>query len=397
MRFDIDTRQTLRARLAEMSARMAAWDQQPPPLPDQHQRLIEAIEPFEHTTHATALIIGGVDGSGDFPAAAYADSFVYASVASAALYESDPVHGLREVGRDLRPVVEFTWLTTSEQQRAASLLESFERLVGRSIDEVLAGSDYRDLGSGGQRNGAAYRGALIVPPPHDAGNIGIQLRTTAELAAALQLIESVPDGALILTEGTMSLPFVQHGKQSLFFEHLRRFCCVRARARGVYFAALSKSHGLPSGIRLEEAAREKSGVAEPEHWFLRIPDTTRDGWSLWPPDGPRVPPVGAVSFFVRLHKSMPIMRLDMDVRFWEERMGGAADVEATRRFFGALDYSSHDQRCYGFPYPIKAARDRSTLTDQERAALRQQLVEAGVRAGMRRSSFRDPAPLTRRA
>ena len=136
--------------------------------------------------------------------------------------------------------------------------------------------------------------------------------------------------------GTMSLPFVQREKQSLFFEHLRRLCCVRARARGVCFGALSKSHGLPSGVRLEDAAREKLGVADPDHWFLRIPDLERDGWSPWPPDGPRVPPVGAVSFLVRLHRSTPIMRFDLDARFWEEQTGGTAGVTATRRCLSRL-------------------------------------------------------------
>jgi hypothetical protein len=394
MRFDIHIRQAMRDRLADVSARMAAWDQQQPTAPDLHRRLVEAIEPFDHTTQATELLVGGVDGSGDFPAVAYADSFVYASVASAALYESDSVHGLKEVDRGLQPLVEFTWLAASDRQRGASMFESFERLVGKSVDDVIAGSDYGDLRRGGRGSVAAHRSGLIVPPAHDAGNVGIQLRTTAELAAALRLIESVPDGALVLTDGTMSLPFVQRDKQSLFFEHLRRFCSVRARARGVCFAALSKSHGLPSNVRLEDAAREKLGVPEPEHWFLRVPEAARDGWSPWPPDGPRVPPVGAVSYLVRLHRNTPIMRLDLDARFWEERMGGGADLNATRRFFGALDYSAHDQRCYGYPYPIKAAHDRGSLTEQERTVLRQQLVEAAVHAGMRRSSFRDPSQLT---
>ena len=130
MRFDIHVRQTMRDRLADVSARMAAWDQQQPTSPDLHRRLVDAIEPFEHTTHASGLLVGGVDGSGDFPAVAYADSFVYASVASAALYESDSVHGLKEVDRGLQPLVEFTWLAASEQQRTASMFESFERLVG---------------------------------------------------------------------------------------------------------------------------------------------------------------------------------------------------------------------------------------------------------------------------
>lgn len=392
MRFDIHVRQNMRDRLADVSAQMAAWDLEPPTLPDLHRRLIDAIEPFEHTIRASGVFVGGVDGSGDFPAVAYADSFVYASVASAALYESDSVHGLKEIDRGLQPLIEFTWLTASERQRTQSLFESFERLVGRSVDEVLAGSDYAELGRDG-RSAAARRNGLIVPPAHDAGNVGIQLRTTAELAAALQLIESVPEGALVLTDGTMSLPFVQRDTQSLFFEHLRRFCCVRARARGVCFAAVSKSNGLPSGVGLEDAARKKLGVAAPEHWFLRVPDAVRDGWSPWPPDGPRVPPAGAVSFIVRLHRSTPIMRVDVDARFWNQQIGGSTNTE-TNQFFGVLDYASHDQRSYGYPYPLKAAHDRGSLTEHERTVLRQQLVEAAVGAGMRRSSFRDPSQLT---
>jgi hypothetical protein len=85
---------------------------------------------------------------------------------------------------------------------------------------------------------------------------------------------------------------------------------------------------------------------------------------------------------------------------WKSARDRAADraelfaSEAPRRFFGALDYSAHDQRCYGYPYPIKAAHDRGSLTEQERTVLRQQLVEAAVHAGMRRSSFRDPSQLT---
>jgi hypothetical protein len=384
----------MRDRLADVSSRMAAWDQQLPEPPDLRRRLIEAIQPFEHTTTFPNLIMGGVDGTGYFPAVAYGDSFVYASVASSTLYESDAVHGLKEIDRGLEPLVEFTWLTTSATQRTSAMFESFERLVGRSVDDVLSGSDYSSLGRNGRTDLKTRRSGLIIPPAHDASNVGVQLRTTAELAAALQLIESVSPEALVLTDGTMSLPFVQRDKQSLFFEHLRRFCCVRAQARGVVFAALSKSHGLPSSVRIEEAAREKLGVADPEHWFMRVPDSTRDGWSPWSSDGPTVPPLGAVSFLIRLHRSTPVMRIDLDARFWGERVRGTDDLELAHRFFGALDYASHDQRCYGYPYPVKAAHDRGSLTEQERVVLRQQLVDAAVQAGMRRSIFRDASQMT---
>jgi len=75
-------------------------------------------------------------------------------------------------------------------------------------------------------------------------------------------------------------------------------------------------------------------------------------------------------------------------------MGGGGERQAVRQFFGSLDYASHDQRCFGYPYPIKAAHDRGSLTEQERTVLRQQLVESAVHAGMRRALFRDPSQLT---
>jgi len=146
MRFDIHMRKSMRDRLADVSTRMAAWDQRQPPSQELHQRLVDAIEPFDHTVRAPGLLVGGVDGSGDFPAIAYADSFVYVTVASATLYQADSVHGLKEVEKDLQPLIEFTWLTTSEQQRVTSLLDTFERLAGVPVDEILAGSDYSLLG-----------------------------------------------------------------------------------------------------------------------------------------------------------------------------------------------------------------------------------------------------------
>ena len=76
---------------------------------------------------------------------------------------------------------------------------------------------------------------------------------------------------------------------------------------------------------------------------------------------------------------------------------GADDGETQaneQRLFQDLDYASHDQRCFGYPYPIKAAHDRASMTQAERTALRKQVVDAAVRAGMRRSLFRDASRAT---
>lgn len=391
MRFDIHLRESVRQRLSDLSSQMATWEEQAAPSQDLYAHLVQAIQPFSHTTQSGDLVVGGVDGSGEFPVVAYGDSFVYATVSAGTLYKADPLHGLREVPSSVTSLVEFTWLTGAEQQRRAALLESFARLTGYSVEDVIGGSDYAELRGSGRLDLRVVRDDLIVPPAHDAGNVGLQLRTTAELAAALRLIDEAPPGAVVLTDGTMTLPFVQRSRQSLFFEHLRRFCCVRARERGVVFGALSKSHGMPSGIRLDDVAREKLGQRDPEHWYLRLPDRQLDGWSPVPADGPRVPPAGAVTYLLRLHRTTPIMRLDLDARHWDETTASPSNEQ---RLFQNLDYAGHDQRCFGYPYPIKAAHDRASLSQQERVTLRKQVVDAAVNAGMKRTLFRDAAQAT---
>src|SRR5690348_9711330 len=97
MRFDIHVRQTVRQRLAEVSAQMALRETQLTPSPDLQSKIIDAIQPFLHTTAIHNLVVGGVDGSGDFPTIAYGDSFVYATVAAGTLYRADGVHGLSEI------------------------------------------------------------------------------------------------------------------------------------------------------------------------------------------------------------------------------------------------------------------------------------------------------------
>ena len=81
----------------------------------------------------------------------------------------------------------------------------------------------------------------------------------------------------------MSLPFVKNKSGSLFFEHLKRLCCVRGRELGVGVYTLSKSHNLPSMELIENLVREALQVPvskTPEHWYLRLPMKDHDDWDL---------------------------------------------------------------------------------------------------------------------
>lgn len=402
MRFDVHIRSSLKSQLASLASEMAAWEGSPRVDEDEAARIRNSIQAFAHTTERPGLSIGGVDGSGDYPALTYGDSFVYVTVAHGTRYTYDRVSGLKEQASDGGQVLEFSWIPEDELQRPQAIDAAFERMVGATISSVIEASDYRALKEHAARRASSVgelAAELIRPHASDIGNLAIQLRSTGELSAALRLIRSEPRLDYVLYDSTLSLPFVSRAKNSLFHEHLKRLCCVEACARGIGFLALSKSHGMPSIEEIERLA-VSAAEGEPrvaEHWFLRLPTKARDGWQLKLVEQRNVPPHGAVSYLVRFHRNVPVMRLDVDERYWESHLRGDSESSTLANemhLFEDLDYACHDQRAYGYPYPVKAGHDRASLTQAERVALRKLIIDAAVSAGMRRSLFKNASAAT---
>ncbi len=403
MRHTQHLRVEVRDRLSQLAEQMRDWQESPAISDRERVRILAAIQTFEHTTTAEPFSLAGVDGSGDYPSLTYADSFIYVTVAQGTVYQLDQTSGLREISPFFTPPPEFTWLPGDESKCREEWERAFQRLVGQSIRSVIERSDYRSLKTiASGRNSSVERlcAELIRPHASDSGNIGIQLRTTAEMSLALKLIESDARPSFVLVDTTLSLPLVTRKDASLFYEHVKRLCCVEARQRGIGFFAVSKSHGLPAMELLEELAREKTGRERgnpAEHWYLRMPWKEQDGWELTQAKDRQLPPIGAVSYLVRFHRNVPVLRLDMDAEYWRSRVLGEND-QATRdnesRIFRHLDYASHDQRSYGYPYPLKAGHDRASLTQAERASFRRQIIDAAVSVGMRGSVFRDASMAT---
>jgi hypothetical protein len=366
------------------------------------RRLRQSIRFFDHTTTVDSVECAGIDGSGDYPALAYGDSFVYLTVAQGSAYAADTVHGLREVDTGVPALFDVFWIPQSEQHRSRVWDATFERMCGLTLREVVAASDYRELKarwSGRRTSVSQLVEQLIRPHASDASNVAIQLRTTGELAIALQLLRRYQQGCtggptLLIFDSTMTLPLVTRRDVSLFYEHLKRLCCVEARQRGIVFAGLSKSHGLSGIDFIESAAAEAAGndqKAPAEHWYLKVPTEQIDGWALPGTDGRRLPPAGAVTYLVRFHRNVPVLRVDFDEIYCAEHL---RDESSVRSLFQSLDYCSHDQRCFGYPYPVRAAHNQASLMDAERVALRKQLIDEAVRAGMKRSHFRDASQPT---
>ena len=403
MRFDLHLRDDFKTQVTEITTQMKEWETAPRIDDQEQERVRNAIQAFDHTTQMDRLVIAGVDGSGDYPSVTYSDSFVYVTVAHGTVYEANASTGLRELPPPCKPQINVAWMSEQKEQLRSAWDKAFESLAGRSITGTIEQSDYRLLkatASGRETSVSRLSDQLLRPHAHDSGNIGIQLRTLGELGAAIQLIENAEGVDFVFVDGTFSLPLVTRRDVSLFYEHLKRLCCTKAAERNIGFFALSKSHGLPSIELIEKLAQEKLVLSDgkrAEHWYLRLPVPGHDNWTFGLTDGRNLPPPGAVTYLIRFHRSVPVLRLDMDREYWMRQVF-SEDAETLvaneQAIFEQLDYACHDQRCFGYPYPIKAGHDRASLTKQERTTLRKQIVDAAVEQGLKRSLFRDASLVT---
>jgi len=403
MRFDFHLRSQVKEQITQLATQMHSWDDVPKVNDLEKMHLQDAITSFQHTINIEPFTIGGVDGSGDYPSLTYSDSFVYVTLAQGTVYQSNTDRGLKEVGPLGEPIIDFLWLPEEKKQRINNFTAGLGRLAGSPVETVIDESDYRKLNgkiAGKTHSISQLTDNMICPHASDSSNIGIQLRITGELGAAARLLSAETPPDITLIDSTFSLPTLGSAKTSLFFEHLKRWCCVKASQRNLLFAALSKSHGLPGIGLIEQLAKEKlkpDALGQAEHWFLRLPQTGIEDWETTLTDGRTLPPLQTVTYLVRFHRTTPVLRLDIDLTYWQQHLQGKSSEQTKQNechLFEQLDYASHDQRCYGYPYPIKAAHDRASLTKQERVVLRKQIIDAAVKMGMRRNLFRDASQAT---
>jgi hypothetical protein len=398
MPYSIHIREAVRRKITAAATDMTNWEAANA-IPDTEAATIKAaIKAFRHSVSAKDFIVAGVDGSGDYPSLTYADSCVYVASAFGTAFRTSAIYGLDEIPLLVDPVFEVVWLPGDRAVAASRWDGAFAALAGLPVKDVIEASDYRTIKkslTGDSSSTTAIIDGLIRPPGSDTSNVAIQLRSSAELGAALRLITSKHKARLVITDTTLSLPMIRTRKESLFYEHLKRLCCVEARNRGVTFATLSKSHTMRSMDLIDAYAREALGVAsgeQAEHWFLRLPIQGVDSWSFTPTNGRAVPPPGAVTYLFRLHRNTPIMRLDIDFAWWDDKFRYDGGAEAA--LFADLDFCSHDQRAFGYPYPIKACHDRVRLSEEERVALKKMIMDAACAAGIPRHVFKDVSMAT---
>lgn len=396
MRFDMFLRKDFAGKISDTVDQICDWNVQERPSSKSIDALTNSVVVFDHCiTPDRPFRMAGADGSGDFPCVTYGDSVVYLVTAQARMYEAE-LTKLVEKEVEGANLLELMWLPADLEKAKQSFDDMLSRLVGETLESVCQKSDYYKLKcENGKRlpSPVDLIDKLVHPEPHDAENIRVQLLSTAEPGSLIRLMKnnqlsSYGMPTYILQDTTLSIPLVT-ASTALFFEIAKRYACTLAMEKGFIYISLSKSHNLPYMDLIEQMIAEKFKTNE--HWFFRISSGNEYSDLI----GKRqIPPIGAVTYIFRLHKTTQPMRLDVDLNWWNSNvLDPDPDIIRKReiQMFRDIDFASHDQRCYGYPYPIKACHDVASLTNDERVALRKYVIDTAVAKGLKRKNFVDPS------
>lgn len=392
VRYDLHLRQDLKLKVDGLVRELKDWNYETNVHEEDINKLLEYVTHFDHCKYPDRpFSIGGSDSSGGFPVVTYGDSYVYLVTATTRIYEALTEGRLKEMEVPISSLVELLWLPEDHERKVNYFKKFFERICGDTPLEVIINkSDYLQLrkkATGKTFSADELIDKLLFPAAHDANNVRIQVMVAYELCSIISMLNSGIKPTYVILDNTLTLPYIR-SDECLFFEVLKRYCCKVALEYDVGLFAISKSHNIPHMEKIEDAI----SIEGSEHWYFRIPTEDEDGFRPKFLGTRAVPPIGAITYIFKLHKTTQPMRLDMDIEFWNKNIKNE-DSEIMKckenQIFRDLDFTSHDQRCYGYPYPVKASHDIVSLTNAEKEAFRKQVIDAAVRMGLSRRNFID--------
>jgi hypothetical protein len=352
--------------------------------------LFARVRPFSHTTGLEReFLVAGVDGSGESPVLQQDDVFMHFVVAAGTMFQtvSARQHKLSTITIDDAVHADFVALRDEARVVRNAYAGYVERLIGVTPKVMAERSDYVDVfNSESQRRRIRLEDVVFarmtLPKASEIASHAYQIRTLAELAMAVRLLRHRPDYLLIDT----SLVYFLLGETIFLPELLKRYLVCRALEQGTCVVALCKSHNIPNGDLIARKVKEQLKL--PDHWYLRLPSEALGETRLPWLEEKEVPPKLGVSYLFKFHATDFPMRIDLDAAWWSRNV--CYDEVAERRFFQDLDFTCHDSRSYGYPYPLRASHRRSALTRQERLALHDVVIRLAAEQGILRAGSLPP-------
>ena len=347
--------------------------------------LADRIRPYRHTTTLDQEFrIGAVDGSGEFPILQQDDVFVHFATAAGVTYDTQSARQskMAAVG-GLGPLLKRFVTLQDQPQKIANAYEIFlDALIGKSLKDLVEASDYcaaySRFGKSLKPSQVAWNKVTLSHASQIASHAYL-LRSMAELGMAVRLLEFQPKYLLLDT----SLVYFLLGETLFLPELLKRYLITKANEQNTGIVALCKSHNIPNGDFIGRLARDKHGLKS--HWFLRLPSEALGDAPLSFLKDREIPPKLSVSYLFKFEATSFPMRVDVDAAWWSAHLAG--DEAKEKQFFEDMDFTCHEVRSYGYPYPMHAAHRRASLTKQERKAARDLLLQYAQQEGLLRGAF----------
>lgn len=345
--------------------------------------LYKRIRPYEHTRVLDdEFVVSAVDGSGEFPVLQQDDVFLHFAIAAGAAYrtESHRQHKLTSL-HALNPIFkQYVLLSDDSRVVIESYKQYLQALTGLTLKDLVKSSDYCEVFNRFSREKLNPSQVTWERFPFaKASQVATHaylLRSMAELGMALRMLDDKPRYLLLDT----SLVYFFLGEQPYLPELLKRTLITRAAQQGTGVVALCKSHNLPNGDLIARHAKDELG--HKDHWYLRLPsEALGEPIPVFLQDR-EIPPKLSVSYLFKFHATSFPMRIDVDAQWWQQAIGG--DEAREKSFFNDLDFTCHEVRSYGYPYPMRAAHRSASLTKQERKALKDILLQQAQREGLMR-------------
>lgn len=372
------------ANEAVQSFRKAIEEVEPPEA--QLESLCERLTKFSHCRELEKdFVVAGVDGSGEFPILQQDDVFMHFAVSAGAVFETCTrrQHKLSARNTDGAMFTGLVNLRDFGDGVVSGYREYLLRLLGIGLGDLREQSDYCEVFSahGGLtlRPGDVTWDQAAFSLASQVGTHAYMIRSMAELGMGIRCLASQPKYLLQDT----SLVYFLLGKSVYLPELIKRYLVCRANQQGTAVLGLCKSHNIPNGDLLGRWASERYDAKD--HWFLRLPSEALGEQRPAFLKDREIPPKLGVSYLFKFHPMSFPMRLDVDVQWWQANIKG--DTEHEKRLFEELDYTCHDVRSYGYPYPLQSAHRRSSLTRQERKAVRDILLQQAQKEGILRGAF----------
>lgn len=356
------------------------------------QSLCSRIRSYPHTKKLDSeFAVAAVDGSGEFPVLQQDDIFLHFAIAAGAIYQtaSNRQHKLTSV-KVMNPMMKrFVLLSDDNKRSVESYIDYLTAISGLSLADLAKNSDYCEVFSQFGRNlreaDVTWRKVTMSKASQVASHAYL-LRSMAELGMAMRMLQFKPRYLLIDT----SLVYFLLGEAIFLPELMKRYLITKANAQGTGVVALCKSHNIPNGDLFGRHAKDELGLKD--HWYLRLPSAALGEPTPAFLEGREIPPKLSVSYLFKFHATSFPLRIDVDAAWWKAKIDG--DELKERQFFGDLDFTCHEVRSFGYPYPMHAAHRSASLTKQERKALKDILVQHAQKEGLLRGSvMSDPEEL----